>query len=96
MTQEAAKAALITLATDNPKAFADFPPDPELLKGLPILPEEDGKLGFGAFTVDTERLWYSADIQWRGGMHSYNGGFVFRDGRWLAEPPELLRFHNPR
>jgi hypothetical protein len=96
LTPEAARIALITLATEDPAAFEDFPPDPELLKGLSVRPADDGQFQFGAFTIDTVHMWYSADITWRGGMHNYTGDFVYDAGTWIAKPPELLRFHNPR
>ncbi len=91
-----AKAALITLATENPSAFADFPPDPKQLASVDVNSDSEGRFRFGAFLIDPSRLWYSADIEWTGGVHNYRGDFVYRGGKWIANPPELLRFHYPR
>lgn len=91
-----AKSALITLATENPGAFSDFPPDPKKLAPLDVKNDSEGRFRFGAFLIDPSRLRYSAEIEWTGGVHNYRGDFVFRGGQWNADPPEILRFHYPR
>ena len=94
LTPTAAKSALLTLVTDSADAF-EFSPDPEMLAAIDVESTIDGKYQFGAFTIDPITLWYSASIEWQGGMHEYSGEFMFVDGRWIASPPETIRFHNP-
>ena len=86
---EKAKAALVVLARANPKMFEGL--DPDRLADVPLKSgEEQHTYRLGAFTINVEERWYSADIgnmQWH---QWYRGDFIVDpSGRWTADKPTV-------
>jgi hypothetical protein len=90
-----AKAALLELMHAKPKVFEGA--DPAIFQGIALKPgDAPDRFQWGAFTIDTSRMNYHADVFHRESAWFYSGGFeVCSDGRWKALDPKTMHGHAP-
>jgi hypothetical protein len=91
---EKARDAVLDLVRSDRALFIGNP-DPDRLEALPLVRFDEHQYSFGAFLVNVEQHWYSADFGLEGPEpYLYNGPLRVRpDGRWEAGRPNLKRVH---
>ena len=93
LTASQAKHAIIELVRAHPKIFIGSP-DVEWLGTIPLEDRGSGEFTFGAFVVNPDQRWYTADIGFGAPeVYSYSGSFERKDDNWIASEPEVSRLH---
>ena len=87
-----AKAALLERMRAEPSVFVGA--DPNRMEKIEVVPAEDGEFSWGAFTINTRRLFFTADVETHYDMSFYGGTFsVDADGRWVATLTNYAQAH---